>query len=173
MMAEALAEAGAEWRRRAGRSTLPAAADEIAAATGAARVGVRRRTCAMAADVSRLAADVERGPRAGRHPGQQRRHQYPRGLRGAVGGGLGRGHRHQPEGDVPGAPRVRAGDVRPRLGPGDQPGLDPQRRRAARPRAVRGVQGRRASTSRASWPSSGRDSGVTVNAICPDPSPPR
>ena len=37
------------------------------------------------------------------------------------------------------------------------------------PRALRGVESRRSSTSRACWRSSGPSDGVTVNAICPGP----
>ncbi len=81
-------------------------------------------------------------PRQDRHPDQQRRHQHPRSDSGPVRGGLGCGHRHEPQGTVALREGDRAAHGGARLGPRDQHRVDPFRHRHAGPDALCVLEGR-------------------------------
>ena len=106
-MATALAEAGADVVLSGrSRETCQGAADAIAASTG-------RRIQAFVADVTkiddveRLASDAESALGKVDILVNNAGIQHPRRHSAALGSGLGRGDRYQPEGTVPLRPRVR------------------------------------------------------------------
>ena len=143
-MATALAQAGADVAITARTLGRPAKRrrPRLPRRPGAAAEASRPRSRRIA-DVERLADDVEAAFGQIDILVNNAGHQYPRSGRSAVGGGLGFGDRHQSEGPVPVRPRDRSAHGQAWLGPRDQHGIDAVGDRAARPRAVRIVQGRR------------------------------
>ena len=105
------------------------------------------------------------GPR--RHPGEQRRGADAQDRPGDHRGGLGSGHRRQPEGAVLLHPGMRPRNGRPGRRQGDQHHLDDRRRRASRTVCVRRRQGRGDSTEPRCGAIEWAEHNINVNTIAP------
>ncbi len=147
--------------RGIGRAIAALLAGAGAGVAGCARHAAARHRRLRRGTAGRRRALRRRGAaplRPARPAGQQRRRRRPRAPRRDVARDLGRGPRREPQGDVPGDPRVSPGDARPPRRPDRQRGLDlgpagdggphrllrgQARRRRADARAGRGAPRRR------------------------------